>query len=97
MLDRFGGILKVQDLNAILRHFGEQNRWQDLSQLFYWMQLHGKTSVSSYSSYIKFLGKSLKPLKALEIYNNITDESTKTNVFICNNRSQLSGQKWKAR
>ncbi|KAJ0010408.1 hypothetical protein Pint_33596 [Pistacia integerrima] len=83
-LQRFGGILKVQDLNAILRHFGEQNRWPDLSQLFNWMQQHGKTSVSSYSSYIKFLGKSLKPLKALEIYNNITDESTKTNVFICN-------------
>ncbi|KAJ4717063.1 putative Pentatricopeptide repeat-containing protein [Melia azedarach] len=83
-LERLGGILKVQDLNAILRNFGEQGRWQDLSQLFEWMQQHGKTSVSSYSSYIKFLGKSPNPLKALGIYNGITDESVKINVFICN-------------
>ncbi|KAI9177876.1 hypothetical protein LWI28_020206 [Acer negundo] len=83
-LERLGGILKVQDFNIILRHFGNQSRWLDLSQLFDWMQQHGKTSVSSYSSYIKFLGKSLKPLKALEFYNSITDESAKINVFICN-------------
>ncbi|KAL5854667.1 hypothetical protein ACOSQ3_004528 [Xanthoceras sorbifolium] len=83
-LERLGGILKVQDLDVILRHFGNQSRWCDLSQVFEWMQQHGKTSVFSYSSYIKFLGKSLKPLKALEIYNSITDESAKINVFICN-------------
>ncbi|GAV61142.1 PPR domain-containing protein/PPR_2 domain-containing protein [Cephalotus follicularis] len=83
-LDRFGVVLKVQDLNVILRHFGELSRWQDLSQLFNWMQQHGKTSASSYSSYIKFVGKSLNPVKALEIYNSIPEESTKVNVFICN-------------
>ncbi|KDO40642.1 hypothetical protein CISIN_1g034447mg [Citrus sinensis] len=48
------------------------------------MQQHGKTSISSYSSYIKFLGKNGNSLKALEIYNSITDESDKVNVFICN-------------
>ncbi|XP_073264360.1 pentatricopeptide repeat-containing protein At1g10910, chloroplastic isoform X2 [Populus alba] len=32
-LQRFGGVLKVQDLNVILRNFGQQSRWQDLSQL----------------------------------------------------------------
>ncbi|KAJ7002681.1 pentatricopeptide repeat-containing protein [Populus alba x Populus x berolinensis] len=83
-LQRFGGVLKVQDLNVILWNFGQQSRWQDLSQLFDWMQQHSKISASSYSSYIKFTGTSLNPAKALEIYNSIPDESTKNNVFICN-------------
>ncbi|KAK9286350.1 hypothetical protein L1049_014744 [Liquidambar formosana] len=83
-LARSGGMLKVQDLNAILRYLGKLNRWRDLSQLFEWMQKHGKISVYSYSSYIKFIGKSLNPVKALEIYNGIEDESTKYNVSICN-------------
>ncbi|KAI9402035.1 hypothetical protein POPTR_001G211300v4 [Populus trichocarpa] len=83
-LQRLGGMLKVQDLNIILRNFGEQCRWQDLSQLFDWMQRHNKISASSYSSYIKFMGTSLNPAKALEIYHSIPDESKKTNVFICN-------------
>jgi pentatricopeptide repeat protein len=55
-----------------------------LLQLFDWMQRHNKISASSYSSYIKFMGTSLNPAKALEIYHSIPDESTKTNVFICN-------------
>ncbi|XP_065871322.1 pentatricopeptide repeat-containing protein At1g10910, chloroplastic isoform X2 [Euphorbia lathyris] len=48
------------------------------------MQQHSKISASSYSSYIKFMGKSLNAKKALEIYNGIPDESIKSNVFICN-------------
>lgn len=55
-----------------------------LLQLFEWMLQNEKVSASSYSSYIKFMGKSLNPVKALEIYNNIQDESTKKNVHICN-------------
>ncbi|KAJ6327777.1 hypothetical protein OIU78_014602, partial [Salix suchowensis] len=31
-LQRLGGVLKVQDLNVILRNFGQQSRWQDLFQ-----------------------------------------------------------------
>lgn len=47
------------------------------------MQQHGKVSDSTYSSCIKFVGaKSVS--KALEIYQSIPDESTKTNVYICN-------------
>ncbi|KAF8411777.1 hypothetical protein HHK36_004336 [Tetracentron sinense] len=83
-LARFGEILKVQDLNLILRHFGKLNRWQDVSQIYGWMQKHGKISIASYSSYIKIMGKSHNPLKALEIYSSIQDESTKNNVSICN-------------
>ncbi|KAL6297498.1 hypothetical protein ACE6H2_005640 [Prunus campanulata] len=83
-LTRLGGSLKVQDLNAIIRHFGILKRWHNLSELFEWMQQNGKISASSYSSYIKFMGKSLNPVKALEIYNNIQDASTKKNVHICN-------------
>lgn len=47
------------------------------------MQQHGKVSDSTYSSCIKFVGaKSVS--KALEIYQSIPDDSTKTNVYICN-------------
>ena len=53
-------------------------------QLFDWMQQNGKISPSSYSSYIKFMGESHNPVGVLEIYNRIEDESTKTNVFVCN-------------
>ncbi|XP_009148435.1 pentatricopeptide repeat-containing protein At1g10910, chloroplastic [Brassica rapa] len=82
-LQRFARVLKVQDLNVILRDFGISGRWQDLIQLFDWMQQHGKVSDSTYSSCIKFVGaKSVS--KALEIYQSIPDESTKTNVYICN-------------
>ncbi|KAJ7968073.1 Pentatricopeptide repeat-containing protein [Quillaja saponaria] len=83
-LARLGKMLKVQDLNAILRHFGKLNRIQELYQLFQWMQENGKSNVSSYTSYIKFVGKNLDAVKALEIYNSIQDESTKNNVYICN-------------
>ncbi|KAL0794533.1 hypothetical protein Bca101_065910 [Brassica carinata] len=82
-LQRLGRVLKVQDLNVILRDFGISGRLQDLIQLFDWMQQHGKVSDSTYSSCIKFVGaKSVS--KALDIYHSIPDESTKTNVFICN-------------
>uniref|UniRef100_A0A2P2K6D3 Pentatricopeptide repeat-containing protein n=1 Tax=Rhizophora mucronata TaxID=61149 RepID=A0A2P2K6D3_RHIMU len=83
-LQRLGGSLKVQDFNVILRNLGKQERWQYLTQLFDWMREHNKISASSYSSYIKFVGKGLNPAKVLEIYNNIPDESMKANVFICN-------------
>lgn len=55
-----------------------------LLQIFDWMQQNGKISASSYSSYIKFLGESLNPMEALEIYSRIQDESIKSNVFVCN-------------
>lgn len=83
-LERLGNTLEAQDLNAILRHFGGLRRWQDLSKIFDWMQQNGKTNASSYSSYIKSMGKNLKPVKALEIYNDILDESARKNVYICN-------------
>ncbi|CAL5358425.1 unnamed protein product [Camellia sinensis] len=81
---RSGGMLRVQDLNIILRQFGKLNRWKELSQLFDWMRKNGKISTSSYSSYIKFMGKGLNPVKVLEIYNNIEDEPTRNNVSVCN-------------
>ena len=48
------------------------------------MQQNGKINPASYSSYIKFMGESLNPVGALEVYNSIQDESIKKNVFICN-------------
>ncbi|XVE66946.1 hypothetical protein DITRI_Ditri08aG0120500 [Diplodiscus trichospermus] len=83
-LQSFGGILKPQDFNVIIRNFGKLGKWHHLSQVFDWMQQHGKTNGSSYSTYIKIMGKRLSPVKALEIYNSIPDESTRTNAFICN-------------
>ncbi|XP_068647317.1 pentatricopeptide repeat-containing protein At1g10910, chloroplastic [Aristolochia californica] len=77
-------VLQVQDLNIILRYFGESKRWQDASQIFYWMQSRGKTNFASYSSFIKFMGKSHDPKLALQAYSTIQDDSTRHNVSICN-------------
>ncbi|GFP99192.1 pentatricopeptide repeat-containing protein at1g10910 chloroplastic [Phtheirospermum japonicum] len=81
---RSGKVLKAQDLNVVLRHFGKLNRWNDLSQLFEWMRQHDKTNIASYSSYIRFIGRDSNSMKALEIYNSIKDESTRNNVSVCN-------------
>ncbi|KAJ9174636.1 hypothetical protein P3X46_013259 [Hevea brasiliensis] len=81
-LQRLEGTLKVQDLNVILRNFGKQSRWNDLSQLFDWMQQNDKISVASFSSCIKFMGKSLNPMRALEIYSNIPDEAIKSCIKV---------------
>ena len=53
-------------------------------QLFDWMRRHGKTNIASYSSYIKFVGRDSNAAKALEIYNSIKDDSTRSNVSVCN-------------
>ncbi|KAK6156967.1 hypothetical protein DH2020_011215 [Rehmannia glutinosa] len=81
---RSGDVLKAQDLNVVLRHFGKLNRRKDLYQLFDWMRQHGKTNIPSYSSYIKFVGRDSNSMKALEIYNSIKDDSTRNNVSVCN-------------
>ncbi|KAG8368771.1 hypothetical protein BUALT_Bualt15G0081400 [Buddleja alternifolia] len=81
---RSGEVLKAQDLNVVLRHFGKLNRRKDICQLFDWMREHGKTNIASYSSYIKFIGRDSNSMKALEIYNSIKDESTRNNVSVCN-------------
>ncbi|EPS61248.1 hypothetical protein M569_13550, partial [Genlisea aurea] len=83
-LVRSGNTLRAQDLNVILRHFGNLNRLKDLCQLFDWMKQNEKTNFASYSSYIKFIGKGSNSLKALEVYNSIKDESVRTNVSVCN-------------
>ncbi|KAL4588470.1 hypothetical protein LXL04_001361 [Taraxacum kok-saghyz] len=83
-LSRSANALKVQDFNFVMRHFGKQNRLKDLSQLFEWMQQNGKLNFASYSSYIKLMGKSLNPNKALEIYKGIEDNSTRVNPSVCN-------------
>lgn len=83
-LARSGGKLKVQDLNKIMRYFGELKRLQALSQVFQWMQKNGKISSSSYSSYIKLMGRNLNPTKALELYNGLQHKSMGNNVSICN-------------
>ncbi|KNA15056.1 hypothetical protein SOVF_101710 [Spinacia oleracea] len=77
-------ILKATDLNIVLRDFGRSNRWKHLSQLFEWMQKHGKINVASYSSYIKFMGESKDISRALNVYETINDEAVKNNISICN-------------
>ncbi|KAM3694417.1 hypothetical protein ACJW31_07G056100 [Castanea mollissima] len=44
----------------------------------------GKINALTYSSYMKFMRKNLNPVKAMELYNGIKDESAKNNVFISN-------------
>ncbi|MQL94867.1 hypothetical protein Taro_027537, partial [Colocasia esculenta] len=77
-------VLQVQDLNIILRYFGEAKRWKDVSQLFDWMLKHDKTNVASYSSFIKYMGKSRNLIKALQAYDDIEDEAIRSNVSVCN-------------
>ncbi|XP_076926285.1 pentatricopeptide repeat-containing protein At1g10910, chloroplastic-like isoform X1 [Bidens hawaiensis] len=67
-----------------MRQFGKQNRLKELSQVFEWMQQYGKLNFASYSSYIKLMGKSLHPNKALEIYNGIEDRLIRVNPSVCN-------------
>ncbi|XP_058073884.1 pentatricopeptide repeat-containing protein At1g10910, chloroplastic isoform X2 [Magnolia sinica] len=83
-LSRFEGTLQVQDLNIILWYFGDLKRWKDVSQLFDWMQKHGKINVASYSSFIKSMGMARDPVKALQVYNSIQDELTRNHVSVCN-------------
>lgn len=83
-LVRSGEILKVPDLNIILRSFGRSSRWKDLSQLFEWMQKHGKVNVASYSSYIKYMGESKDISKVFIVYETIKDEAMRNNISICN-------------
>ncbi|KAL8536009.1 hypothetical protein ACS0TY_011591 [Phlomoides rotata] len=81
---RSGEVMRAQDLNVVLRHFGKLNRWNDACQLFDWMRQHGKTNIASYSSYLKFVSSNSHSVKAMEIYSSITDESIRSNVSVCN-------------
>ncbi|XP_055833399.1 pentatricopeptide repeat-containing protein At1g10910, chloroplastic isoform X2 [Solanum dulcamara] len=83
-LARHGDTLKVQDMNVILRYFGKLSRRWELYQLFKWMQQNQKINVASYSSYVKFMGKSLSCVDAVEMYRSINDRSIKFNVSVCN-------------
>ncbi|XP_010681791.3 pentatricopeptide repeat-containing protein At1g10910, chloroplastic isoform X1 [Beta vulgaris subsp. vulgaris] len=83
-LARCGEILKVPDLNIILRNFGRSSRWKHLIQLFEWMQKHGKINIASYSSYIKFMGERKDISKALNVYETINDQTMRNNSSICN-------------
>nr|XP_043625967.1 pentatricopeptide repeat-containing protein At1g10910, chloroplastic [Erigeron canadensis] len=83
-LSRSGSVLKVQDLNFVMREFGKRNLLKELSQVFEWMQQNEILNFASYSSYIKLMGKSLNPNKALEIYNGIEDTLTRVNPSVCN-------------
>ncbi|XP_038981236.1 pentatricopeptide repeat-containing protein At1g10910, chloroplastic [Phoenix dactylifera] len=83
-LSRVEGILQVQDYNNILFYFGGLRRWTKVSQLFDWMQKHEKLNFASYSSFIKYMGISHNPMKALQAYDSIPDKSLKVNVSICN-------------
>ncbi|CAL9186201.1 pentatricopeptide repeat-containing protein At1g10910, chloroplastic-like [Musa acuminata AAA Group] len=84
VLPRVEGVLQVQDYNNLIRYFGESRRWNEISQLFDWMQRHGKLNFASYSSFIKYMGISRSPIKALKVYDSIPDKSMKINVSVCN-------------
>ncbi|XP_020697045.1 pentatricopeptide repeat-containing protein At1g10910, chloroplastic, partial [Dendrobium catenatum] len=83
-LSRVKEILRVQDLNIILRYFGELRRWIEVNQLFDWMQKAEMLNFASYSSFIKYMRISRNPMKALQVYDSITDKSTRVNLSICN-------------
>lgn len=53
-------------------------------QVFDWMQKNDEVNFASYSSFIKYMGISQNPMKALQVYDNIRDKSMKINVSVCN-------------
>ncbi|KAH9625210.1 hypothetical protein KSS87_003590 [Heliosperma pusillum] len=83
-LSRSGKILRVADLNILIRSFGRSKRWSDLSQVFEWMRKHGKINTASYSSYMKFMTETKDVSKALNAYETISDEAMRNNISICN-------------
>ncbi|KAF1882484.1 hypothetical protein Lal_00039132 [Lupinus albus] len=83
-LSRVGGTLTVKDLNAIMHHFGNSNKFQHISQLFLWMQQNNKVDTSSYSHYIRFMANQLDAPNMLQLYNSIPHQSAKNNVYLCN-------------
>lgn len=83
-LSRLKEILRVQDLNVILRYFGESRRWREVNQLFDWMQKDKMLNFASYSSFIKYMRVSCNPMKALQVYDSIADKPTRVNLSICN-------------
>ncbi|XP_058767242.1 pentatricopeptide repeat-containing protein At1g10910, chloroplastic-like [Vicia villosa] len=83
-LTRVGEMLTVKELNATLNHFGNSNKFNNISQLFLWMQENKKIDAYSYSHYIKFMANKLDASAILKLYNNIEDASAKDNVYICN-------------
>lgn len=83
-LSRVKGTLSTQELNIILRYFGESRRWREVTQLFDWMQQNEMLNFASYSSFFKYMRISRNPMKALQVYDGITDKSTSVNLSICN-------------
>ncbi|KAG0485073.1 hypothetical protein HPP92_008950 [Vanilla planifolia] len=83
-LPRVEGLLRAEDLNVILRYFGESRRWIEVSQLFDWMQKNKVLNLTSYSTFIKYMRISRNPVKALQVYDSITDKSTRVHLSICN-------------
>ncbi|XP_062213356.1 pentatricopeptide repeat-containing protein At1g10910, chloroplastic [Phragmites australis] len=83
-LTRFEDVLQTQDCNIILRHCGDNRRWDELSKVFEWMQEREMTNAASYSGYFKYLGLSRNPARALQVYGAIQDRSTRVHVSVCN-------------
>ncbi|CAL0309555.1 unnamed protein product [Lupinus luteus] len=83
-LSRVGATLAVKDLNAIMHHFGNSNKFQHISQLFLWMQQNNKLDTSSYSHYIRFMANQLDAPNMLQLYNSIPHQLAKNNVYLCN-------------
>ncbi|XP_074274993.1 pentatricopeptide repeat-containing protein At1g10910, chloroplastic [Silene latifolia] len=83
-LSRSEKILRVADLNIVIRSYGRSKRWNDLSQVFEWMRKHGKINIASYSSYIKFMTETRDVSRALNAYEAISDEAMRNNISICN-------------
>lgn len=53
-------------------------------QIFDWMQRCEKLNFASYSSFFKYMGISGNLMKGLQVYDSISDKSTKMNVSVCN-------------
>lgn len=83
-LDRVRSKLSPGDCNAILRRFGEQEKWQQVCLVFDWMKVNRKLRSPTVTSFISLMGKAGLPDKALRAYRELTNLDMKKNNFICN-------------
>ncbi|CAN4119738.1 unnamed protein product [Withania somnifera] len=81
--DRQAAILQIQESSDLASALASIS-YLCYFQVFDWMQQNQKINVASYSSFVKFMGKSLSCIEAVEIYRSIKDRPTKFNVSVCN-------------
>lgn len=76
--------LDSSDFNAILRRFGDLEKWQQVGLVFDWMKVNKKLVPTTVTSFFAMMGKAGHPEKALRAYKGLTISDIRRNKFVCN-------------